>query len=197
MSEILSLSDLKTVNRCDRGDIAEKGVTVVRPKQDDADSALLTLSSHFYHRFVAQNQDAVAYITNRGFQLQGRGFVALTPLWENRNNPKMTLTYISEARLSQVSLLELPQPNVNCFPRWYVSMGKIARSQLLSRLKTYNPETEGIIFVQVEDISQVFPIAEIYRQIHWLEIFTFTDFKSSITTCSQRFQRCAPEFSLY
>lgn len=169
-------------------------VAVVRPEQEDADSKILMHPALHYRRYITENHQAIGYVAYQGFQKEGRGFVALIPLWE-KDDPEFAVLYVSEANLLKLPLLE--SLTAACFPRWYVSLGELVRAQLVTRLNTYDPQTEVVILGQVEDMSQVFPDQDMYRQIHKVEIFTFCDFEPSIQGCYERFRGRACEFNLY
>lgn len=167
-------------------------VAVVRPEQEDLGSQIVTCPSVHYRRYVAENQEAIAYVAYQGWKKEGRGIVTLMPLWEN-NDPELAVLYVSAANLVKLPLLE-PCLNADQFPFWYISLKELVRSQISNRLDTYNPHTEVVILGQVEDMSQVFPDEEIYQQIHRIEIFTFSNFKSSLQDCYEQFRGRATEF---
>lgn len=168
-------------------------VTVVRPEQDDLDSQIVIHPAVHYRHYVAENQAAIGYVAYQGWQKEGRGIVTLMPLWE-KDDPELAVLYVSEANLLKLPLLEPCSLKFSCFPRWYVSLKEIVRSQIVTRLNSYNPQTEVVILGQVEDMSQVFPDEVIYKQIHKVEIFTFSDFEQSIQDCYEQFRGRASEF---
>ena len=172
-------------------------VAVVRPAQDEASSNLVIQPAFYYRSYVMENQAAIGYLAYHEWQKQGCGVVALIPVWEEKHDPEIAVLYVSEANLWKLPLLESLSSTANRFPRWYVSLAELVRSQLLARLDSYNPETEVVILGQVEDISHVFPEEEMYRQIHQIEIFTFSEFKPSIVGCYEQFKGRACEFQLY
>ncbi len=168
-------------------------VTVVRPEQDDLDSQILIHPAEHYRRYVAENQGAIGYVAYQGWQKEGCGIVTLMPLWE-KDDPELAVLYVSEANLLKLPLLEPCSLKFSRFPRWYVTLKEIVRSQILTRLNSYNPQTEVVILGQVENMSQVFPDEVIYKQIHKVEIFTFSDFEPSIQGCYEQFRGRASEF---
>lgn len=169
-------------------------VAVVRPEQKNDVSKIVPHLSVYSRCYVTQNQEAIGYVAYQGLQ-EGRGFVALTPQW-GESDPKLSVQYISAANLLKLPLLESLSTKTNWLPRWYISLGELVRSQLVTRLNTYNPQTEVIILGQVEDRSQVFPAAEMYQRIYKLEILTFCDFEPSIQGCYQRFSDRTSKFIL-
>lgn len=172
-------------------------VAVVRPEQEEASSNLVIQSALYYRSYVMENQAAIGYLAYNEWRKQGCGVVALIPVWEEKDDPEIAVLYVSEANLWKLPLLESLSSRANRFPRWYVSLAQLVRSQLFARLDSYDPETEVVILGQVEDISHVFPEEEMYRQIHQIEIFTFSEFKPSIAGCYQQFKGRACEFQLY
>lgn len=168
-------------------------VAVVRPEQEDADSQVVMHPAVHYRRYVAENQEAIAYVAYQGWQKEGPGIITLMPLWE-KADPELAVLYVSEANLSKLPLLEPCFEKAQHLPRWYVSLSNLVRSQIVTRINSYEPETEVVILGQVEDMSQVFPDEEIYQQIYRVEIFTFCDFKPSIQSCYEQFQGRASEF---
>jgi len=170
-------------------------VVVLRPEQEDAESRLAIHPALYYRRYVLENSEAIGYIAYQGWQREGRGCVALTPLWE-KDDPEFAVVYVSKANLLKLPLLESLSPQTNRFPNWYVGLAKIAQSQLKSRLNSYDPQAEVVVLGQVEDMSQVFPDEELYKQIHSIEIFTFSDFALPIQSCYKRFEGRASEFIL-
>lgn len=169
-------------------------VVVVRPGQEDADSKIEMRPAIHYRRYVTENQEAIAYVAYQGWQKEGRGIVTLMPLWEN-DDPELAVLYVSQTNLVKLPLLE-PCVDANLFPRWYISLKELVRSQIAVRLNIYDPQTEVVILGQVEDMSQVFPDEEIYQQIHQVEIFTFSSFDPSYQGCYKRFRGRASEFIL-
>lgn len=172
-------------------------VAVVRPEQEDVSSKIVIQPAFYYRSYVMENQEAIGYLAYHEWQKQGCGLVALIPVWEEKNDPELAVLYVSEANLWKLPLLESLFLKANRFPRWYVSLAELVRSQLLARLDSYDPETEVVILGQVEDISHVFPDEEMYRQIHQIEIFTFSEFNLSIAGCYEQFKGRACEFQLY
>lgn len=169
-------------------------VAVVRPAED-VDSQIIMHPAVYYRRYVAENQEAIGYVAYQGWQKEGRGIVTLMPLWE-KDDPELAVLYVSEANLLKLPLLEPCSLKFSCFPRWYVSLKELVRSQIVTRLNFYDPQTEVVILGQVEDMSYVFPDEEIYQQIQRVEIFTFSDFEPSIQGCYERFRGRASEFVL-
>jgi len=169
-------------------------VAIVRPEHDDVDSILVLHPALLYRHYAIANCEAIGYVAYHGWQNQGRGFVALTPLWEE--DSEFALTYVSEANMFKLPLLEPLLGNSRRFPHWYIKLAEIVRSQMERRLNSYNPESEVIILGQVEDTSQIFPDDKIYQQIHRVEIFSFCDFEISIQNCYKRFNNRACEFIL-
>ncbi|KJH71944.1 hypothetical protein [Aliterella atlantica] len=170
-------------------------VAIVRPDHDDVDSILVMHPALLYRHYVIKNIDAIGYVAYQGWQNEGRGFVALTPLWE-KEEPEFAVMYVSEANILKLPLLEPLIANRNRFPHWYIKLAELVRSQIYRRLNNYNPEAESIILGQVEDTSQIFPDDQLYQQIDRVEIFNFCDFETSLQTCYERFKNRACEFIL-
>lgn len=169
-------------------------VAVVRPQLSTVDCSILMHPAIHYRRYVSENQQAIGYVAYQGWQSQGRGFVALTPLWE-QEHPELALLYVSIANLWRLPLLEMASSNN--MPRWYLSLAQSVRSQLMTRLDTYEPQTEVVILGQVEDITQMYPDDQIYEQIQRVEIFTYCEFEPSLPDCYEQFKGRASEFIVY
>jgi hypothetical protein len=170
-------------------------VAVVRPEENNSVSKIVPHLSVYSQGYIKQNQEAIAYVAYQGLQEEGRGFIALTPLW-GENAPKLSVQFISATNLLKLPLLESLWTRANSLPRWYVSLGELVRLQLATRLNTYNPQIAVIILGQVEDRFQVFPAAEMYQRIYKLEIVTFCDFKPSLQGCYERFSERSSKFIL-
>lgn len=169
-------------------------VAIVRPDHDDVDSILVLHPALLYRHYVIKNMEAIGYVAYQGWQNEGRGFVALTPLWE-KEDPEFAATYVSEENILKLPLLE-PLLGNRKFPHWYIKLAELVRSQIDRRLNSYEPESEVIILGQVEDTSQIFPDDQLYQQIDRIEIFNFYDFEISLQSCYERFKNRACEFML-
>ena len=170
-------------------------VAVVRPDYDDVDSTLVLHPALLYQHYAIANHEAIGYVAYQGWQKEGRGFVALTPLWE-QEDPEYALMYVSEANILKLPLLEPLIGNRRRFPQWYVKLAELVRSQIDRRLNSYDPELEAIILGQVENTTQVFPPEEVYQQINRIEIFNFSSFETSLESCHEHFKNRACEFIL-
>lgn len=63
-------------------------IAVVRPEQEDVCSRIVIQQASYYRSYVMENQEAIGYLAHQQWQKQGRGCVALIPLWEKRNDPQ-------------------------------------------------------------------------------------------------------------
>lgn len=170
-------------------------VAIVRPDHDDVDSILVLHPALLYRHYAIKNMEAIGYVAYQGWQNEGRGFVTLIPFWE-QEDPEFALTYVSEANILKLPLLEPLLKNSKNFPHWYVKLAEIVRSQIERRLYNYDPESEVIILGQVEDMSRIFPDDQLYQQIDRVEIFNFYNFEISIQSCYEQFKNRACEFIL-
>lgn len=169
-------------------------VAIVKP-QTDSDCAVVMHPAIHYRRYVSENQQAIGYVAYQGWQSQGRGLIALTPLWE-QEYPELALVYVSIDNLLRLPLLAMALTRTD-IPHWYVSLAQSVRSQLMTRLDTYDPHTEAVILGQVEDITQIYPDDQVYEQIQRIEIFTYCEFEPSLPDCYAQFKGRACEFSVY
>ncbi len=170
-------------------------VAIVKPESNNGDSILVLHPALLYRSYAIANHEAIGFVAYQGWQNEGRGFVALTPLWE-KEDPEFALTYVSKANMLKLPLLEPLTGNSRKFPHWYINLAELVRSQIERRLNNYDPQTEAIVLGQVEDTSQIFPDNEIYQQINRIEIFNFSSFEASLENCYQRFKNRACEFIL-
>ena len=170
-------------------------VAIVKPEDDELDSILVLHPALLYRHYAIANYEAIGYVAYQGWQKEGRGFVALTPLWE-QEDPEFALMYVSEANILKLPLLEPLIGNSRRFPQWYVKIAELVRSQIDRRLNSYDPELEAIILGQVENTTQVFPPEEVYQQINRIEIFNFSSFETSLESCHEHFKNRACEFIL-
>lgn len=170
-------------------------VAIIRPNYDDVDSILVVHPALLYRHYAIANIEAIGYVAYQGWQNEGRGFVALTPLWE-KEDPEFAVMYVSEANILKLPLLEPLLGNSRKFPHWYIKLAELVRSQIDCRLNNYNPEAEVIILGQVEDMSQIFPEDRLYQQIDRIELFNFCDFEIPIQSYYERFKNRACEFTL-
>lgn len=170
-------------------------VAIVKPEYDDVDSILVLHPALLYRHYAIANQEAIGFVAYQGWQNEGRGFVALMPLWE-KEDPEFALMYVSKANILKLPLLEPLTGNSRKFPHWYINLAELVRSQIERRLNNYDPESEAIILGQVEDTSQIFPDNEIYQQINRIEIFNFSSFETSLESCYEHFKSRACEFIL-
>lgn len=170
-------------------------VAIVKPEYNTGDSILVLHPALLYRHYAIANYEAIGFVAYQGWQNEGRGFVALMPLWE-KEEPEFALTYVSKANILKLPLLEPLTDNSRKFPYWYVNLAELVRSQIERRLNNYDPESEAIILGQVEDTSQIFPDSEVYRQISKIEIFNFSSFETSLENCHQHFKDRACEFIL-
>lgn len=171
-------------------------IAVVRPEQEDVCSRIVIQQAFYYRSYVIENQEAIGYLAHQQWQKQGRGCVALIPLWEKRDDPQLVVLYVSIDNLIKLPLLELVSVRNNCLPQWYVSLTALVQMQLVERLNAYDPATEVVICGQVEDMSQMYPDEEMYQQIQQIEIFNFFEFERSIQDCYERFKGRACEFQM-
>ena len=170
-------------------------VAIVKPEHNDVDSILVLHPALLYRHYVIANQEAIGFMAYQGWQNEGRGFVALMPLWE-KEDPEFALMYVSKANILKLPLLKPLTGNNRKFPHWYFNLAELVRSQIERRLNDYDPESEAVILGQVEDTSQIFSDGEIYQQINRIEIFNFYNFTESIQVCYEQFKNRACEFIL-
>ena len=170
-------------------------VAIVRPEYDNADSILVLHPALLYRHYAIANHETIGYVAYQGWQKEGRGFVALTPSWE-QEDPELALMYTSEANILKLPLLEPLIDSSKKFPHWYAKLAGMVRSQIDRRLNSYDPQTEAIILGQVENTTQVFPTDEVYQQINRVEIFNFSSFETSLESCHQHFKNRACELIL-
>ena len=170
-------------------------VAIVRPEYEDANSILVLHPALLYRHYAIANHEAIGYVAYQGWQNEGRGFVALTPLWE-KEDPEFALTYVSEANILKLPLLEPLIGDNRKLPYWYIELAETVRSQIVRRLNNYDPQSEAIILGQVENTSQIFPPDEMYQQINRIEIFNFSSFETSLESCYEHFKNRACEFIL-